>query len=180
MPKTSPAPFDFDGLSEQTPLIKKIKDGLTKAAGQSIPYVTINKPKRVAGASTKAVDFGLENGQVVSFIIRQQGDVMRIAINGKDAPMAGDLSPEYAKTFNAALAEIADAIRKAQAAFDKKKSQEKVAIPQTKDEQGRRPPQNTTQQIKKLVQDEALLDEKMAQKTEARDLLKQQVDTMGK
>lgn len=170
--------FEFSGLSEHSPLIKKIKDGLGHATGQSIPYVTVHKAKRLSGAATKSVDFGLENNQVVTFVVRQLGDVMRVAINGKDFPMAGDLSPDYLPTFKAALTEIGDAVRLGQKGFDKRQSQEKVKIGTTTDGDGRQSPQNTTQQIKRILDDETLIDQQLVEKTGARDLLLQQLDAV--
>jgi hypothetical protein len=118
--------FNLTALSEQTPLAKKLSAGLSKATGQAIPYVTPKKVKRLAGVSTRELQMGLENGQTVSFLIKADGDIFRVLLNGKDLPITGDFDPS---TFNAAMAEIATKVRTSQKAFDKAQQKVVVKIP---------------------------------------------------
>lgn len=64
----------------------------------------------------------LENGQMVTFLVRQDGDVFRVLVNGKRPSTKGDLSKLIPQTFKEAIGEIATKIRFGQAAFDKKQA----------------------------------------------------------
>lgn len=118
--------FNLTALSEQTPIVKKLSAGISKAVGQAIPFVTVEKVKRSAGVSVREVGLGLENGQKVSFLIKADGDIFRVLLNGKDLPITGDFDPS---TFNAAMTEIAAKIRASQKAFDKAQQKVVVKIP---------------------------------------------------
>lgn len=211
--------LDINSLTEKTPEVVKLKAALTKAVGQDVAIVNIEKGSRKTGVSVRPVTFVLGDSQSVSFLVRQGGDIYRVQINGKDFPFNGDLSlraatdkstpvprptrvtsdrhsnvkpaeGQYAatavrdggagyiesKTFQQAIQQIADAIRNGAAAFYKKQQAIKVKPEQKKDENGRVAPQNTTQMLKKIVADEAELDAVIAQKTEQRDILKNQLD----
>lgn len=118
--------FSLTALSEQTPLVKKLNQGLSKAVGQAIPFVTIEKVKRSTGVSVREVGLGLENGQKVSFLLKADGDIFRVQLNGKDLPITGDFDPS---TFNAAMTEIAGKVRANQKAFDLLQKKTIVRIP---------------------------------------------------
>lgn len=180
-PKTNkiPSAFDLGALSESTPLIVQFKAALERAAGQSIPYVTIGKVSRKTGESCRTVDLGLENGQKVSLLIRSSGDVVRVYLNDKDLPLKGDLSPEYQETFKEGIAEIAVRVRDNQSAFNVQQAKQKATVPQPKDAQGRRPPQNTTQRRKQLAEQEALVDQDIQKFSDSITHLKQQIEQLG-
>lgn len=180
-PKTNkiPSAFDLGALSESTPLIVQFKAALERAAGQSIPYVTIGKVSRKTGESCRTVDLGLENGQKVSLLIRSSGDVVRVYLNDKDLPLKGDLSPEYQETFKEGIAEIAVRVRDNQSAFNVQQAKQKATVPQPKDAQGRRPPQNTTQRRKQLAEQEALVDQDIQKVSDSITHLKQQIEQLG-
>lgn len=192
--------LDINSLTEKTPEVVKLKAALTKAVGQDVAIVNIEKGSRKTGVSVRPVTFVLGDSQSVSFLVRQGGDIYRVQINGKDFPFNGDLSLRAAtdkadpkspktsavrnggagfvesKTFQQTIQQIADAVRNGAAAFYKKQQAIKVKPEQKKDENGRVAPQNTTQMLKKIVADEAELDAVIAQKTEQRDILKNQLD----
>lgn len=147
--------FNLNTLSETTPLIKAIKLGLAKATGQAISYTVIQKVKRLSGESTKDVDFTFENGQKVTVVIRQSGDVVRVRVNDKEFPMSGDLDPDYKPTFNDAIKEIAQKVKTGQSAFEKRRAREKVIIPRTPAQRT----QSILQQIKDKQAEELQLDE---------------------
>lgn len=176
--KTSSA-FDLGALSENTPLIVQFKAALERAAGQSIPYVTIGKVNRKTGESCRTVDLGLENGQKISLLIRSSGDVVRVYLNDKDLPLKGDLSPEYQETFKEGIAEIAGRVRDNQSTFNAQQAKQKATVPQPKDAQGRRPPQNTTQRRKQLAEQEAQVDQDIQKVSDSITHLKQQLEQLG-
>lgn len=169
------AGFSLANLSETTPLIATLKKALAKATGQAVAYSTIQKVKRVSGESTKDVDFGLENGQKVTFVIRQSGDVVRVKVNDKDLPMAGDLDTSYKPSFNAAMDEIGTKIRSGQTAFEKNMAKEKVIIPRTASQRAA----SVTQQIKQKVDEEAGIDAEILKATNLNTQLKAQLATLN-
>ena len=146
------ASFDLVNVSESSPLVKKFSDAIAKATGQIVISFIAQKMKKVAGESTKDLDFNLENGQVVTLVVRTDGDVVRTKLNGRDLPLKSELfhfsadsfallTPATAKlslaaneadrkspaaVFAKAVAEIAERVRKNQASFDKRRAQEKI------------------------------------------------------
>ena len=169
------ADFSLANLSETTLLITTLKKALAKATGQAVAYTTIQKVKRVSGESTKDVDFGLENGQKVTFVIRQSGDVVRVKANDKDFPMAGDLDTSYKPSFNSAMDEIGTKIRSGQTAFEKNMAKEKVIIPRTASQRAA----SVTQQIKQKVDEEADIEAEILKATNLNIQLKAQLDTLS-
>jgi len=121
--------FNLQTLTEKEPLVAKLKAALESTSGQSIPYTTIEAIKRIAGVSARGITFGLENGQEVTFFIRNTGDIFRVQLNGKDLPLATDFDHEYGELFKQGMNEIGQAVRKNQKAFDDKKSKGKITIP---------------------------------------------------
>lgn len=146
------AGFDLVNVSESSPLVKKFSDAIAKATGQMVISFIAQKMKKVAGEATKDLDFNLENGQVVTLVVRTDGDVVRTKLNGRDLPLKSELfhfsadsfaliTPANGKltlaaneadrkspaaVFAKAVAEIAERVRKSQAGFDKRRAQEKV------------------------------------------------------
>lgn len=160
--------FNLNSLSETTPLIKTLKTGLQKAIGEAITSTVFQKVKRVAGESTRDVDLKLENGQKITVIIRQSGDVVRVKVNDKDFPMSGDLDPDYKPTFNESLKEIAQKIKTGQSAFETRRKREKVNIP-------RKPSQSILQQITDKQTEENTLDQQQREADDRKAHLEQQL-----
>lgn len=121
--------FNLQTLTEKDPLVAKLKAALGTASGQSVPYTTIEAIKRIAGVSARGITFGLENGQQVTFLIRNTGDIFRVQLNAKDLPLATDFDHEYSDLFKQGMNEIGQAVRKNQKAFDAKKAKGKINIP---------------------------------------------------
>jgi hypothetical protein len=121
--------FNLQALTEKDPLITKIKAALESSTGQAAPYTTLSNVQRVAGVSIRTLEFGLENGQQVAFLIRNTGDIFRVQLNSKDLPLATDFDHEYGELFKQGMNEIGQAVRKNQKAFDDKKAKGKIVIP---------------------------------------------------
>lgn len=118
-------------LSEKTPLIKDFSQYLAKSVGESIVTTVISKAKRISGVSATPIDFNLENGQVVTAYIRvvdEKYDMYRVDVNGKQLPTTGDLDNTYKPSFKKSVDEIANFVKKGQAAFDKKQAGTKVRV----------------------------------------------------
>lgn len=152
------ANFDLANISESSPLVQQFKQRIGKATGQMVTSFIAQKMKKVAGEATKDLDFILENGQTITLVVRTDGDVVRVKLNGKDLPLKNELfhfsadafqlvtakkagnyslksneadrkSP--AAVFAKAVEEIAAKVRANQAAFDKRMAKEKVIIPRS-------------------------------------------------
>lgn len=63
--------FNYSSLAEGDKPVQDLKTKLNNAVGQAIPYVVIGKAKRTSGESVKPIEFGFENGQKVTFMVRQ-------------------------------------------------------------------------------------------------------------
>jgi hypothetical protein len=150
------ANFDLVNVSENSPLVKQFIERISKSTGQIVTAFIAQKMKKVASEATKDLDFVLENGQTITLVVRTDGDVVRVKLNGKDLPLKSELfhfsadsfelvkAPQNgryslaanesdrnspASVFAKAVEEIATRVRQNQAAFDKRQSQEKVVIP---------------------------------------------------
>jgi hypothetical protein len=193
------AAFDLVNVNDGSPLVKQFKIALAKASGQQVISFIPHKMKKVSGESTKDLVFALENGQTVTLVVRTDGDVIRVKINGKDTPIKSDLfhfaadgftainpgkMPNYgvaantadknsvAGVFSKAVNEIAERVRAGQPAFDKRKEQEKVTITRTAAAKNTSTPAKT----KELKESISQLDTSLVAKTAQRDALKQRIE----
>jgi hypothetical protein len=150
------ANFDLVNVNENSPLVKQFIERISKATGQIVTAFIAQKMKKIASEATKDLDFVLENGQTITLVVRTDGDVVRVKLNGKDLPLKSELFHFSADTFEQvnpqkngrytlaaneadrkspasvfakAVEEIATRVRQNQAAFDKRQAQEKVVIP---------------------------------------------------
>lgn len=193
------AAFDLVNVSDASPLVMQFKKAFTKASGQQVVAFIPQKMKKIALEATKDLDFSLENGQTVTLVVRTDGDVIRVKINGKDTPIKSELfhfsadsftaitpgaMPNYgvasntadrnsvAGVFSKAVNEIAERVRAGQAAFDKRRSQEKIIIPRTAGAKSTSTPAQTKIVTENINQLDASLVAKIAQ----RDSLKQRLE----
>lgn len=157
------AVFDLAHVSDSSPLVKNFSDAIAKATEQIVVSFVAQKMKKTAGIATKDLDFNLENGQLVTLVVRTDGDVIRVKINGKDTPIKNELfhfsadsftviTPKTGNNYNLAsnesdrkslaaifakaVAEIAAYVVKGQAAFDKRCTQQKIIPPKEKNSSG--------------------------------------------
>lgn len=198
------ANFDLSKVNETSPLVIQFKTAFQKASGQAVTAFIAQKMKKIANEATKDLDFVLENGQTVTLVVRTNGDVVRVKINGKETPLRNELwhySPDsfqliaqpVANThlpFNSqerfgtqavflkAVEEIAEKIRKGQAAFDKKLQGQKVNVPPGKGSTSSGgSSRGTGAQLKEVTQRNVDLDKIILEKTALRDELKLKLET---
>lgn len=195
------ASFDLVGINDASPLVKQFNQRMAKASGQMVIAFIPQKMKKIADELVKDLDFVLENGQTITLVARTNGDIIRVKLNGRDLPLKNELFHFAADTFQAmvpvsggkyslaanaadrnspaavfskALDEIAGRVRANQAAFDKRRSQEKIVIPRSKDSTAAAAsvPAKTRQLRDSLDQ----LDKDLVSKTAHRDELKQRLE----
>lgn len=195
------ANFDLVNVNENSPLVKQFIDRISKATGQIVTAFIAQKMKKVASEATKGLDFVLENGQTITLVVRTDGDVVRVKLNGKDLPLKSELfhfsadsfelvkapkSGRYslaanesdrnspASVFAKAVEEIATRVRQNQAAFDKRQAQEKVVIPNKSGSNGRNSSVSArTKEVRRNLDD---LDKQIIEKTAIRDDLKSRLE----
>lgn len=116
--------FDFANLTDKDRALAAFMDNLSRYTRQAVPFVTVEKARRMAGVSVKPIVLTLEQGQTVTLLVRQEGDIFRVQINGKDAPVTTDTTmlKELAK-------EVANRVYDNQDAFSRRLASAKVAIP---------------------------------------------------
>lgn len=128
-------------ITEKTTPIKEFIKQLAKATKQQVVGVVANKVKRIGGESARTIDITLENGQVVSPVVRVingKADIFRINVNGKQMPLVGDFSADYMPAFYKSVNEVAEFVRQGQKAFSDNLTKVKVKRPATKTTQSLR------------------------------------------
>jgi hypothetical protein len=190
------AGFDITKVNENSPLVKQFNQRIQKATGQMVVAFIPQKMKKVLNELTKDLDFSLENGQTITLVARASGDIVRVKLNGKDLPIKNELfhfsaesfqplannkislsantadrnSP--ASVFSKAVDEIAGRVRANQAAFDKRRMQEKVTIPKPA---GAKSSETTASKTREIRQSLDELDKEILSKSELRNDLKQRL-----
>lgn len=158
-----------DFKDDKHPLASKFIKTLKKALGKkdSIAISQVLKAKRLAGTSVKPLECVLENGQVVTaYVCVAKGDddkdkleLFRVDINDKQLPTVNAFSNDNA-IFAKAVGEVAAAVFKGQARFDKKRAKDGTAIEKVAQTRTNK----TAKDKLKVVQDElAKLNETIAQ-----------------
>lgn len=197
------ASFDLINVSDNSPLVKKFSQAIAKATGQIVVAFIAQKMKKVADESTKDLDFNLENGQIVTLVVRTNGDVVRVKLNGKDTPLKTDLFHFSADSFTAiapapgtkfnlsaneadrkspaavfakAVSEIGERVRKAQPALDKRRMQQKIA-PVMNKSSGSGTTRTAAVSAKSVRLNLESLDQQIIEKTSLRDDLKIKVQS---
>lgn len=125
-------------LTEKSTPIKEFVQRLAKATKQQAVSVVVQKARRIGGVSARVVDIYLENGQVVSPVLRiidDKVDIFKIDVNGKQVPLVGDFATDYMPAFYKSVDELAAFVVRGQDAFDKKRAKVKVKRPAAKNTQ---------------------------------------------
>jgi hypothetical protein len=158
--------LDFSDLSEHNKAVKQLKDALSKSAKQGIPFVTTSKATRKDGATIKPLDFGFENGQKVSFLVRQDGDIYRVLLNDKPLPLKSDYTMLKEMTV-----EIGKVVIDSQKSFSARMAKAIVKIPKIANKV-----LTTKQRVAQLEQQEATIDASLAEAVTHRDELKAKLE----
>ena len=195
------AGFDLLGINDASPLVLQFNKRMAKASGQMVVAFIAQKAKKIAEETVKDLDFVLENGQTVTLVARTNGDIIRVKLNGRDLPLKNELFhftadsfqavvPAFASkfslaanaadrnspaaVFSKAIDEIAGRVRANQAAFDKRRAQEKVIIPKKRD--GSSAIASVPVRTRKMRETLEQLDKDIVSKKALRDELKQRID----
>ena len=165
-------------ITEKTPLVKDFSNRLAKSTKQAVVVLSVEKVKRVAGASVVPVNMILENGQSVKIYLRlakedEALDLIRLDINDKNVPMTGDFDNSYKPSFNLSVDGVAAIINNGQKAFDTKQAKVKVRSPST----GPRP-MNKTQQKNALIETAKELDAIIDTKSKEKQTLEVQLEQL--
>lgn len=177
--------FVLANLNERTDVIKDIKKYLANYTRQDVIAInTRERLKKVAGEVTKNVLFYLAGGQVVQFLFRKNGDIVKIKINRREYPTAGHLIYAEKDIFRMALKEIAQTISTTQRHFElkKAKSDKKISQPHQYGKDANKSPAtpiSKSKRIELLEQMSVDLDDQIQKKQADLELLTQQYTQMG-
>lgn len=170
--------FSIAGLKADQPylkLIEKTLNSFLKSAQQKVESIAVEKAKRIAGVSVAPVQYTLSGQQALDFLLRADGDVYRVKLNGKDYPLTGDLNPDTDSTFKAAIKELARAVITGQAKFTAKLEKESNSLLQPR-QKPNSSVMNIAQQLKANADLELQLDNEIVKLTAQRDELKSRLD----
>lgn len=124
--------FVLGELSESHEAVTKIKDVLEKATKQKIAVTIIDKLVKKAGVATKKITFNFEEGQAISLVIRNDGDVIQHFLNSKNIPLFRVMDFDKQNDFNAGLEDLALKLKSNQDKFNLKRMSARVIIPRNK------------------------------------------------
>lgn len=197
---------DLVNVSENSPLVKQFIERISKATGQMVTAFFLEKNKDMASEVINDLNFILENGQKITLIVRTDGKVVKVKLNGKDLQLNNqpfqlineklqqlalqksghsqrattqlDQSPSVS-LFAKAVEEIGTYVRQNQATFDKQQSQERVILPNLLSREGEHT-SSVSVRTKELKANLENLDKEIIEKTSLRDELKSRLETHRK
>lgn len=179
--------FSLAELNERHQIIKEIKKHLSQSTEQDVIEInTREKLKKIAGETTKNVIFHLAGGQIVEFLFRKNGDIIKVRINKRDQPTAGHLIFDEKSIFQQAIFELGEKITKNQRAFElrkarvDKKNADDVGSTATHKDGKDATTQNKAKQIADLSERVETLDRLIEQKQGQIEILKREYEQLAK
>ena len=115
--------FSFEDLTQKDKAVREITREFQKLGVVVVATDIPSATKRTAGITYREVNLSFADSQTVTFCVKKTGDIFQVKLNGRVLPMKeqGDQTK--------AIKEIADAMDKGRAAFQKKLANAKVNIP---------------------------------------------------
>lgn len=197
---------DLVNVSENSPLVKQFIERISKATGQLVTAFFFEKNKDMASETINTLNLILENGQKITLIVRTDGKVVKVKLNGKDLQLNNqpfqlineklqqlplqksghsqratkqlDQSPSVS-LFAKAVEEIATYVRQNQATFDEQQSQERIVLPNLLSREGEHT-SSVSVRTKELKANLENLDKEIIEKTSLRNELKSRLETHRK
>lgn len=117
--------FSFEDLSDKDKALRQIQRTFMRLGATVVQTDVPTQTKRRAGISYKEVTLTFADGQTVMFGVKKTGDIFQVKLNGKQMPIRNQDDQKKA------LEEIADAMDKGRAAFQKRQALIKVTPPKT-------------------------------------------------
>ena len=116
--------FSFNDLTNESQLVRELQKEFIKLGVQVSGVDVPTTVKRTAGISYREVLITFADSQVVTFKVKKTGDIFEVKLNKKTLPIRNQDNQI------AAIKEIADAMDKGRAAFQRKLAAAKVEVPQ--------------------------------------------------
>ena len=106
--------FSFDDLTDKNRVVRSVKKQF-EALGAVVVAVDVPaRVKRTAGITYRELSLSFADSQIVTFRVKQTGDIFEVRLNGKTLPIKEQDDQRKA------LKEIADAMDKGRTAFQRK------------------------------------------------------------
>ena len=115
--------FSFEDLSDKDKALRQIQRTFVRLGENVVQTDIPSQTKRRAGISYKEVTLTFADGQSVTFGVKKTGDIFQVKLNGKQMPIRNQDDQKKA------LEEIASAMDKGRAAFQKRQALIKVEPP---------------------------------------------------
>lgn len=103
--------------------VKAASKALSKAGATVAGYDLDPKVRKSAGIPYRQMDFSLVDGQQLTILVKESGDIFQVKINGALTPIKEQVDQDKA------IIEIADKLAANRAKFQKKMAAVKVALP---------------------------------------------------
>ena len=115
--------FSFDDLTDKNRVVRSVKKQF-EALGAVVVAVDVPaRVKRMAGITYRELSLSFADSQMVTFRVKQTGDIFEVRLNGKTLPIKEQDDQRKA------LKEIADAMDKGRTAFQRKLQRVRVDVP---------------------------------------------------
>lgn len=116
--------FDFDNPADAKRSLKRVAQAMLRAGQPVVSSDFDQKVRRTSGVSYRQAMLTLASGQTVTLLIKLTGDVFRVLLNGQVLPIKNQDGLK-------AIAEIAAAAERNQAAFQKAQARKLVELPKS-------------------------------------------------
>lgn len=117
--------FSFEDLTDKDKALRQIKRTFLRLGANVVQTDIPTSTKRRAGISYKEVSLTFADGQTVTFGVKKTGDIFQVKLNGKQMPIRNQDDQKKA------IEEIASAMDKGRAAFQKRQALIKVEPPKS-------------------------------------------------
>ena len=115
--------FSFEDLTSKDKAVRQIQRAFTRLGVSVVQTDIPTTIRRRAGISFREVNLTFADGQVVTFSVKKTGDIFQVKLNGKQIPIRNQDDQQKA------MKEIADAMDKGRAAFQKRQALVQVKPP---------------------------------------------------
>lgn len=115
--------FDFKTLNQKDKTVKTITSAFKRAGAEVVKVEIAPNMKRTAGVSFKELNLSFADSQIVTFRIKETGDIFQVLLNKKAIPIRNQ------EDHVMAIGEVVTAMESGRRAFQQKLARVKVKLP---------------------------------------------------
>lgn len=115
--------FDFKTLNQKDKTVKTITSAFKRAGAEVVNVEIAPRMKRTAGISYKEINLSFADSQIVTFAVKETGDIYQILLNKKAIPIRNQ------EDHVLAIGEVVKAMESGRRAFQQKLARVKVKLP---------------------------------------------------